>query len=70
MESINVLGRTVLRAVFTASNIAFLRSEMLMSQLCAKVQRDRSFLSGDCLLALAVRWAQFSRSESCRCIDV
>jgi hypothetical protein len=53
MESINVLGRTGLEAAFTAFNIASLRSEMLMSQLCAKVVLDRPFLRGDCSSATA-----------------
>lgn len=47
MESISVLGRTGQRAAFTATNIASLRSEMLMSQLCSKVVLDRPFLRGD-----------------------
>lgn len=64
MESINVLGRTGQRAAFTATNIASLRSEMLMSQLCAKVVLDRPFLRGDCWSALAPYRTDVARGEA------
>lgn len=48
----------------TASNIAFLRSEMLMRQLCAKVVLDRPFVRGDCLSALAPYRTDVARGEA------
>lgn len=64
MESINVLGRTGLGAALTAFNIASLRSEMLMSQLCAKVVLDRLFHCGDCSSALTPYQADVAGGEA------